>query len=352
MDCTVTKELLRILLTALQRDFSMAVGPEVNLPRAPTVSGGCTKPKHLVCIGSSIMRQLVPFLQAAGYSITDLSVPGWLATEDNIQLLIKKMSELQLEPGTSFAVILDLFSNCSHRYLQFDGTQSLPHKEGGRYHMAGPVVPCNEDTFKKIIRSLGPVLLAAQPAKKIIIPPLPRYLFNTCCATQTHCSNFLDDGYAESSLNGITKLRGIIKRECAGIGVRNQWVLDGVGALLGTLPGHSCGSNREILPDLKKYLAKDGVHLELAGNKNMSAGILSALEHLDSIPASSASNVTGAELRRNREYFWRGFTSPVGDTAGRVAFAKQQHGQHGQHVQNHGRRDHHFQPYGRPFRRN
>jgi hypothetical protein len=352
MDCTVTTELLRILLTALQRDFSMAIGPEVILPRAHTATGVCNQPKHLVCIGSSIMQQLVPYLQAAGYTITDLSQPGWLATDENIQILIKKMSELQLDPGTSFAVILDLFSNCSHRYLQFDGTQSLPHKEGGRYHMAGPVVPCNEDTFKKIIKLLSPVLLASQSAKKIIIPPLPRYLFNTCCASRTHCSNFLEDGYAESSLNGTTKLRGIIKRECAAMGMRNQWVLDGIGAMLGTPPGQSCGSNREILPDLKQLFAKDGVHLTQSGNKKLASGIASAIEHLDTnnnTVVSAANAVTGGELRRQRDYFWRGFTSPVGDTIGRVTFAGQNHGQH------HGRRDrgqdHHYRPYGRPFRR-
>jgi hypothetical protein len=44
--------------------------------------------KTLVCIGSSIMKQTIPFLQAQGYTIIDLSRPGWLANEDNIAALI------------------------------------------------------------------------------------------------------------------------------------------------------------------------------------------------------------------------------------------------------------------------
>jgi hypothetical protein len=80
-----------MLLTALQKNFSIAVGTEVRLLSVNTAGEDVKVSKHLVCIGSSIMKQLIPFLQAAGYTITDLSVPGWLATEENIQILIKKM---------------------------------------------------------------------------------------------------------------------------------------------------------------------------------------------------------------------------------------------------------------------
>jgi hypothetical protein len=129
MSSQVIIEITRILLTALQKNFSMAVGTEVRLVSANTAGEDAKMIRHLVCIGSSIMKQLVPFLQASGYTVTDLSVPGWLASEENIQLLIQKMSELKIDQP--FNVVMDLFSNCSHRYRQFDGTQSLPYKEGG-----------------------------------------------------------------------------------------------------------------------------------------------------------------------------------------------------------------------------
>jgi hypothetical protein len=90
MSSQVITEIIRILLTALQNNFSMAVGTEVRLPSANTVGEDVKMIRHLVCIGSSIMKQLIPFLQASGYSVTDLSVPGWLASEENINLLIKK----------------------------------------------------------------------------------------------------------------------------------------------------------------------------------------------------------------------------------------------------------------------
>jgi hypothetical protein len=183
MSSLVTSELLRILLSALHQNFSVAVGTEVILESVAMAEGDVKVTKHLVCIGSSIVKQLIPSLQAAGYTITDLSQPGWLATEENIQLLIKKMSELQLHQP--FSVVMDLFSNCSHRFENFDGTQSLPFKDGSKYHMLGPVVACNEDTFRKIIKSLAPVLLSAQSIKKILIPPYPA-ISSLHAATRPH----------------------------------------------------------------------------------------------------------------------------------------------------------------------
>jgi hypothetical protein len=270
--------------------------------------------RHLVCIGSSIMKQLIPFLQASGYSVTDLSVPGWLASEENINLLIKKMSELQIEQPLN--VVMDLFSNCSHRYRQFDGTQSLPYKEGGRYHMLGPVEVCADDTFRKIVKSLAPVLLSAQNVAKIILPPLPRYTFTPCCNQPAHCTNLSSDGYAEKSLNGVTKLRGILKSECAKMGVKNVWVLDGIGALLDTAPGESYGSNLNVIPELRGKLSKDGVHVDSTGNRNMAKTIIRAFDTLKESGPVNGSPVPG--MKAGKDFFWRGFSSPNGDAVGRA----------------------------------
>jgi hypothetical protein len=319
MSNLVSTELIRIILTALQSNFSIAVGPEVILPRSTTAGDGASGAKHVICIGSSIVKQLVPYLQAAGYTVTDLSQPGWLATAENIDALIAKMSELRI--AEDFCVLLDLFSNCSHRYQQFDGTQSLAQKEGGKYHMPGPVVTCNDDTFRKIIKMLAPVLLSAQNADKILIPPLPRYLFTPCCSLPAHCTNFHSETYAENALGGLSKLRNILKKECASMGVRNVWVLDGIGALLGTPPGESYGTNREILSDLRDTLAKDGVHLERSGNIKVTKSIGLCFAKLRSGKINDGTFMSSPVSGRaqSRSFYWRGFSSPVGDLIGRTS---------------------------------
>jgi hypothetical protein len=132
-------------------------------------------------------------------------------------------------------------------------------------------------------------------------------------------------------LNGITKLRTITKKECSTMGVKNVWVLDGVGAILGTPVGLSSGTNIEVVPELWPYLAKDGVHLETMGNKNVSAALLDSIKKLSTgnLPEDtgtgaapgSGSGISGSERGGRREFFWRGLTSPTGDAIGRAKAA-------------------------------
>jgi hypothetical protein len=98
MNCTVTHEVVNILLNSLQTNFSIATGPEVILQRPANATEDLKNNKNIVCIGSSILKQQIPLLQAAGYTVTDLTQPGRIATEDNINCLIKKCLNLPWSP--------------------------------------------------------------------------------------------------------------------------------------------------------------------------------------------------------------------------------------------------------------
>jgi hypothetical protein len=125
-------------------------------------------------------------------------------------------------------------------------------------------------------------------------------------------------------LSGTARLRNLLKKEMAGMGVRGHWILDGVGSLLGTEPGKSSGSIRDSVPELKSTLAKDGVHLTPLGNKNVAGSIISALKMMQAGTLKSdnspANHVSGPStlVAKHKEFFWRGFISQIGDTAGRA----------------------------------
>jgi hypothetical protein len=208
MDRKVIFELLQILTHLLKKNFSVNISLEVILPRAPPEVANLAANNHIICVGSSIIQQTVPFNRALGYSVTDLSKPGWLATQDNIDALIKELSALNVPPG--FAIVLDLLGNYGHRFVQFDGTLAMPNKEAGKYHMKGPVAVCEDITFKKIIGTLEPIMLSAQAAAKVTVPPLPRYVFNSCCQHPQHCSNRLNEDYQEKILNGVSHFKILI----------------------------------------------------------------------------------------------------------------------------------------------
>jgi hypothetical protein len=126
------------------------------------------------------------------------------------------MSNIQkLEPG--FFVVMELFGNSTVRYKQFDGSLSLHFKDSSGYHMGGPITVVEDPVFRRLIAMLSEVLRSAQNSIKIVVPPLPRYIFHKCCGKPGHAENVHQDGHSLELLN--------------------FWVLDGVGGLLGFPPG-------------------------------------------------------------------------------------------------------------------
>jgi hypothetical protein len=174
MDRKATDELLRVLIDTLNKNFSVPKDPEKFLARAQQGNDGAKEdnpPDTVIIIGSSIMGRVAGHLRSLGLTVVDLSVPGWVATADNIDSLIARMSELKI--AGNFAVVLDLHSNSSFRFLQFDGTLALPVKDAKKYHFPGEIRLVADDIFKKITDSLKPVSLSAQKNVKIVVPPSP-----------------------------------------------------------------------------------------------------------------------------------------------------------------------------------
>ncbi len=86
-------------------------------------------------------------------------------------------------------VVMDLFGNNSFRWEEEDGTPVMPVRDGGTYHMNGQVTVCTDDTVKKLLNIVMPVINDAAPLGKIFILPLQRYVFGGCCSNVEHFPN-------------------------------------------------------------------------------------------------------------------------------------------------------------------
>jgi hypothetical protein len=259
------------------------------------------------------MGRVVGHLRAKKYEVIDLTIPGWIASKENIDSLVTRMSELK-NLG-NFAVIMDLHGNSTFRFSQFDGTQALPIKEGKKYHFPGEILPVSDDLFTKINDSLKTILLSAQDHIKIIIPPLPRYVFDRCCTNTSHCKNFCTDNYQTKVLDSCTHLRNILKKRLAEMGCANYWVLDGLGAILGVNSGTDRGGNSEIIAELRPYLGSDGVHLNEMGYKNLANVICATVTSIFTGKLGKKHDTnTSLSVPKVQNFYWRGFNSPCGST--------------------------------------
>jgi hypothetical protein len=327
LDRKATDDLVRALTRNLHKNFSVPHDPENFLARTNNITGESAKDNSnnnnsnvgtYIVIGSSIMGRVVGHLRALNVSVIDLT---WIATQDSIDALITRLSSLDCPEN--IVVIMDLHSNTTFRYRQFDRTPELPVKDrsGGRYHFPGDVILTDDTLFKIITDFLSPVLLSAQNKLKILIPPLPRYVFDKCCNNPAHCKNCTDPEHPEKILNGVTHLLNVLKKHVGDLGVGNFWVLDGIGAILGVESGKNRGGNRELLADLHPLLGRDGVHFSELAYNNLARVIIRTKIDINTRTLGKKTltgSATNTSILQEQQYYWRGFTSPCGSTRPRT----------------------------------
>jgi hypothetical protein len=224
------------------------------------------------------MKWMIPLLQSSGYTVTDLTSPGWLATAENIDHALCVINSLALE--SAYILVMELFGNSTFRYRQFDGTMALPYKSQKGYHLPGKIGVSDNDSFLRTATMANELISLDGPSVRIIIPPLPRHLFKGCCGQPDHSTNLNDEGYALQLLQDTLQFRTLIKNFLLEQGIDNFFVLDGVGALLGIPPGGNRGPAAELLSDLEKIVAADNVHYTELGYKNMCDVIVSAIDQV------------------------------------------------------------------------
>ena len=308
-DSKTTDELLLVLIHTINRDFSVGFDPGDKLARSPIMAGHSME-KHLVVVGASHMKRIVPLLTAAGFTVTDMSQSGWVASAENIDKLVADLSKLAIP--TDFVAIFDLLGNASFRFKQYDGSQSLPYKTNHGYHLAGDVEVVNDSTYESLINSLLPIFRSCQNNLKVIVPPLPRFLFNGCCNDKSHCANLSDPGHSGKLLQGVGHLRAKLKQAILKSDVTKFWVLDGIGALLGDKPGdEGGGSLQDTAEALEKISLTEGVHYNRTGYSNLCKTLAVVITNIeDGTLTKCMSNC--AISGQQHQYYWRGFISPVG----------------------------------------
>ena len=174
-----------------------------------------------------------------------------------------------------------------------------PMKMDGIYHMAGKVCVCGKEIVDSVIaKSKG--ILNSLPGKKIIVTPLPRYLYTSCCDREGHCDGTGTIEHVNRIVEDTIQLRKTIVNGLVKQGVKNFTVLDLLSSTFGTTVD-------EITSELKKVSSSDGVHLTSAGYGSVADTIKKNLAK-DTPPVS----VSGPTNAATGGFFWRGFLSPVG----------------------------------------
>jgi hypothetical protein len=145
MENHATDELLRILVTTLNRDLMTGLNPEVLISTGNEKQVDAKETTdHLVLIGASHLKRTMPHLKRLGYRVTDITCPGRAVSATIVGETLNQMRGVAV-PANAI-VVLDLFGNSSSRWEDEDGTLALAVKAGDGYHMPGPVIFCLSET--------------------------------------------------------------------------------------------------------------------------------------------------------------------------------------------------------------
>jgi len=307
LDGEATHELLLALLHTLCSHFGCRANPEdLCLAREPAESEGTkdtpTAPITLIIIGASHMKRIVPHISHYGYTIVDLTQPGWTLTDTNIGKVVTEIGKL--EHADRAICILDIVSNTSFRFEnREDGSLSLPFKIDGQYHMDGRVTTCTLETLHTLMNKAAPII-DALPGLKICTPPIPRYLKTPCCDMEGHCDGISESDHAVDLMSKTLAMRRQLKEYSVQKGISNMWVPDML-RMLFPLAGTTVALTEQILT----VTHSDGVHLTDDGYAMLSNVLLDVVKtRLASNDVVSGESSSGT----SRSYYWRGFTSPTG----------------------------------------
>jgi hypothetical protein len=256
--------------------------------------------EKVILLGASNLGRCAARLRALGNTVVDLTQPGWIASKANVDKLLGELDKIPCNEKT--ILVYDLYGNSTFRFEQFDGSLSMPFNSSGKYHMAGNIVVCPLQVFRKIFENTSALLVRHKTVRSIIIPPLPRYLFTGCCMKPDHSTNINSTGYCTKLLTDMINIRNNLKKLVSELGIR--------GHVLDSCCVTSCPTTANTLTRidaLRTVFAPDGVHFLPAGYENLVAAITSAPIRRPVLSPVSA--------RTSKIYYWRGFRSAVGSRA-------------------------------------
>ena len=146
-------------------------------------------------------------MRAKGLNITDLTEKNWHLNTKNLAQLVSRIQESSADALS--VLVLDLFGNTSIRFQQADDTLSLAVKllgEGG-WLLLWDVIYTPDDILREQVKSLSCLEIHLKNRAKIFIPPIPRFVFGSCCDSNTHGTNTSSSLHPQQALAEHTRQR-------------------------------------------------------------------------------------------------------------------------------------------------
>jgi uncharacterized membrane protein YgcG len=160
---------------------------------------------------------MISYLESTGASVHVVETAHWRATSREVLKLLEEIKSAMVD-NTEVAVVLGMTDNSFYVARTEDGSL-IPHRRDieGKYHMDGDILCSPLDSSRQVFLQLVPLLQGLPDVDKVLLAPIPRYLYNSCCLDMEHGPNVIEDDHCDKILAGISGLqklwRGMAFRE-------------------------------------------------------------------------------------------------------------------------------------------
>ena len=203
---------LHSLILELNNKLGLKLDPLPDLSRVVDV-GGSTGPPQVLVVGASNAARTADALERAGADVLHAILPGWRCLRQKAVAMAELVRTVMLTAKPKCVVVLQIFDTSFHFARTEDGglVPACRSADDARFHVHGESVVAPKESQFSAFSVSKEIMLAAAKHQLIIISPLPRYLYNRCCADKEHCSNFSDSDYRDSTEAAILACRRNLK---------------------------------------------------------------------------------------------------------------------------------------------
>jgi hypothetical protein len=148
-------------------------------------------------------------LRQLGMEVKLVETAHWRATKKEVQLLLddirKAIGELKSD---EVVLVLGMTDNAYYLARAEDGSL-IPNcrSTDGSYHMHGEIVGSPLDSCRQVFLQLESLLKELQDFYKLLLVPLLRYLWLSCCSDPEHGPNVLDEDHVDKMLAGMAAVQ-------------------------------------------------------------------------------------------------------------------------------------------------
>jgi lysophospholipase L1-like esterase len=257
-------------------------------------SGTC-----ILLAGSSHSSRLIDPLESTHLTVVDSTVSGFRITESSVSAMAADIEEKlrELDPANT-VVLVQLLDNSIYQCKLANGDRTLPKRgRDGNYHAEGELSVVNRDTLRELFSSLQPVFKAAKNFPCILLSPLPRYLWNRCCADRTHITNSEEPGYAASMGTALRELNKNLRNMIFMRKMKGVTVLNSLEAL-GLIPSADADTLSDDEGRIVALWGDDPVHPTRAAYRELAAKIA---EKVTQILDEKNEPATGSGPKKRKE---------------------------------------------------